>query len=93
MKNERFLAILLTVAMLFGSIPVTMFTAGVTEGTPIEELEPEEYSEGWEYDFTIPGSTISFLDKDGELLTEEVPWIDSEAVVEKVRLHVPSVGG
>ena len=80
MKANRFLALLLTAVMLIGMIPATVFTVGATEDTPNEEVA-EEYPKDAEYDFTIPGSTISFLDKDGVLMTEEKAWSDGEAVV------------
>ena len=48
-----------------------------------EANEPVEYPIEAEYDFTIEGSTISFLDKEGTLLTEELAWPTSEGVVEE----------
>ena len=81
MKANRFLALLLTMVMLLGLMPTTMFPVSAAEDTPNEEVVEEEYPKNAEYDFTIPGSTISFLDKDGVLMTEEKAWSDSEAVV------------
>ena len=81
MKAKRFLALLLTMVMLLGLMPTTMFPVSAAEDTPNEEVVEEEYPKNAEYDFTIPGSTISFLDKDGVLMTEEKAWSDSEAVV------------
>ena len=81
MKANRFLALLLTMVMLLGLMPTTMFPVSAAEDTPNEEVVEEEYPKNAEYDFTIPGSTISFLDKDGVLMTEEKAWSDGEAVV------------
>ena len=76
MKANRFLAVLLTVVMLIGMLPASVFTVGATE-----EAETQEYPKEAEYDFTVPGSTISFLDKDGVLMTEEEGWYTPECVV------------
>lgn len=81
MKAKRFLALLLTAVMLLGLMPTAMFPVSAAEDTPNEEVA-EEYPKDAEYDFTIPGSTIRFLDKDGVLMTEEKGWSDGESVVE-----------
>lgn len=80
MKAKRFLAVLLTVVMLLGLMPTAMFPVSAAEDAPNEEVVEEEYPKEAEYDFTIPGSTIRFLDKDGVLMTEEEGW-DYEYVV------------
>ena len=82
MKAKRFLAVLLTAVMLLGLMPTAMFPVSAAEDAPNEEVVEEEYPKEAEYDFTIPGSTIRFLDKDGVLMTEEKGWSDGESVVE-----------
>ena len=90
MKTKRFLALLLTVVMLFGMMPtfaipvhaLDLIEGGLIDGEGSGE-EGIEYPKDAEYDFDIPGSTISFLDKNGELMTEEAAWTEGEAVVEK----------
>ena len=62
--------------MLIGVMPSTVFTVDAAE-----EVETQEYPKEAEYDFTVPGSTISFLDKDGVLMTEEEGWSYDDAVV------------
>ena len=94
MKTKRILALLLTIVMIFGMLPMSAIHTDALEGIPlqdetIEEEVPEEdteYPKDAEYDFDIPGSTISFLDINGELMTEEAAWTEGEAVVE--RWHV-----
>ncbi|MBQ9797603.1 MAG: hypothetical protein IJW50_07760 [Clostridia bacterium] len=86
MKTKRFLALLLTIVMVFGILPTSVISAdalGLIEG---EGTGEEDAEEGTEFDFNIPGSTISFLDINGELMTEEAAWTEGEAVVE--RWHV-----
>ena len=90
MKTKRFLALLLTVVMFFGMMPtfaipvhaLDLIEGGLIDGEGSGE-EGIEYPKEAEYDFDIPGSTISFLDKNGELMTEEAAWTEGEAVVEK----------
>ena len=94
MKTKRILALLLTIVMIFGMLPMSAIHTDALEeislqDEAIEEEVPEEdteYPKDAEYDFDIPGSTISFLDINGELMTEEAAWTEGEAVVE--RWHV-----
>ena len=43
MKANRFLAVLLTMVMLLGLMPTTMFPVSAAEDTPNEEVVEEEY--------------------------------------------------
>ena len=83
MKSKRLFALLLSLIMVLGTIPMTIINAGSLEVIPGGEEESEivEYPKEAEYDFIIPGSTVSFLDKNGELMTEEAGWTEGEAVV------------
>ena len=68
MKNvvsKRFLSLLLAVVMMIGMIPMSAFTivasATISEGNDEGEEIAEELMDS-EFDFNIPGSTISFLE-------------------------------
>jgi len=83
------LSILLVLVMIVGMLPMSVFRADALdliegEGTVEEETEEvTEYPKDANYDFVIPGASISFLDKNGELMTEEAGWTEGEAVVER----------
>lgn len=76
MKSKRFLALFFTLAMCIGVLSATALTASAAD-----DVETQEYPKEAEYNFTVPGSTISFLDKDGLLMTEEEGWYYGDNVV------------
>jgi len=86
-SSRRILTIWIVFAILVSSWSSLALGSNATEievdPVPGEELPEEEYPKDKEYDFEIPGSTVSFLDKDGELLTETVYWTEGDGVVDE----------
>ena len=76
MKAKRIVALFFTLAMCIGVLSATALTASAAD-----DVETQEYPKEAEYNFTVPGSTISFLDKDGLLMTEEEGWSYGDNVV------------
>lgn len=70
-KWKTFISVVLVFVMISGVLPMPEVTLLVANAEASEKA----------YDFNIEGSTISFLDKEGNLLTEEAGWSEGENVV------------
>ena len=88
--GRRSMAVLIVLTLLtsllsnYGVLADEVGEVTIPEEIPSEEVTPEEeYPKDAEYDFTVPGSTVSFLDKDGALMTEKVDWLEGDGVVRK----------
>ena len=68
------LSLIMMLAMFVGIFPTAVFA-------DVSEPGDEEQNQEIIYDFTVPGSTIRFLDKEGNPLTEEPGWGEGESVV------------